>query len=102
MNLRRFFSRSWPIIIGFVILAYFSYHALTGERGILKYWDIQEKIEEKDFTLLQLREKREVLQQKIKRLHPKSIDMDFLEEKAIEILNYFHPAHVLIVDGDTE
>lgn len=97
MELRRFFYRFWPIIVGASIFLYFAYHGFSGERGVLKYWTIQKELDEKEFELLQLQTARKYLEEKVNRLHPKSIDLDFLEEQAMHILNFFHENHVIVI-----
>lgn len=97
MDLRRFFYRFWPIIVGLSIFAYFAYHGFSGERGILKYWAVQKDLDEKEFELLQLQNQRQTLEEKVRRLNPKRIDLDFLEEQAMIILNFFHPSHIVII-----
>jgi cell division protein FtsB len=97
MDLRRFFYRFWPIIVGLSIFVYFAYHGFSGERGVLKYWTIQHELDEKEFELLELQSQRQKLEEKIKRLNPKSIDVDFLEEQAMNVLNFFHEDHVVVI-----
>jgi cell division protein FtsB len=98
MDLRRFFYRFWPIIVGVSIFLYFAYHGFSGERRILKYWTIQRELDEKEFELLELQTRRQKLEEKIKRLNPKSIDLDFLEEQAMNILNFFHENHAVVIE----
>jgi cell division protein FtsB len=98
MDLRRFFYRFWPVIVGVSIFLYFAYHGFNGERGILKYWTIQHELDEKEFELLELQTQRQKLEEKIKRLNPKSIDLDFLEEQAMNILNFFHENHAVVIE----
>lgn len=102
MDLRRFFNRFWPIIVGLSIFSYFAYHGFSGERGILKYWTIQKELDEKEFELLQLHAQRQILEEKVRRLNPKSIDLDFLEEQAMTILNFFHPTHIIVIRKEQE
>ncbi|MDP3936218.1 MAG: septum formation initiator family protein [Alphaproteobacteria bacterium] len=97
MDLRRFFYRFWPIIVGLSIFVYFAYHGFSGERGVLKYWTIQNELDEKEFELLELQTQRQKLEEKIKRLNPKSIDLDFLEEQAMKVLNFFHKDHIVVI-----
>lgn len=98
MDLRRFILRFWPIIVGVSIFIYFAYHGFSGGRSVLKYWSIQRELDEKEFELLELQAQRERLEQKIKRLNPKSIDLDFLEEQAMNILNFFHENHAVVIE----
>ncbi len=98
MDIRRFFFRFWPIIVGVSIFVYFAYHGFSGERGVLKYWVVQHELDEKEFELLELQTQRQKLEEKIKRLNPKSIDLDFLEEQAMQILNFYHEDHSVVIN----
>jgi cell division protein FtsB len=99
MDLRRFFSRFWPVIVGISIFVYFAYHGFSGERGISKYWTLQHQLDEKEFDFIQLQAQRQALEEKVHRLHPKSIDLDFLEEQAMRGLNFFHESHTVVIDN---
>lgn len=98
MDIRRFFLRFWPLILGVSIFIYFGYHGFSGERGIFSYWGIQKQLDEKEFDLIELRQKRKAVESKVSRLNPKSIDLDFLEEQAMRELNFYHPSHFVIMD----
>lgn len=98
MDIRRFFLRYWPIILGVSIFVYFGYHGFSGERGIFSYRSIQTHLDEKEFELLELRSQRNAIEKKVKRLNPHSVDLDFLEEQAMRELNFYHPSHFVIMD----
>ena len=63
----------------------------------MKYWTIQHEVDAKEFELLELQTQRKKLEEKIKRLNPKSIDLDFLEEQAMKVLNFYHEDHVVVI-----
>jgi cell division protein FtsB len=100
MDLRRFFVRFAPLVVGFSILGYFIYHGFAGKRGILQYWIIRQQIDDAQFKLLQLREQRTNLENKIQRLHPSSLDLDFLEEQVIKSLNAIPNDALLIINEE--
>jgi cell division protein FtsB len=102
MNLRHFFYRFAPIVIGASLIFYFVYHGFAGKRGILQYWGIQQQIDDEQYKLLMLRKKSAVLEKKIKRLHPQNIDLGFLEEQVIRILHYIPQDALLVIDPDAK
>lgn len=102
MDIRRFFYKFGPVLLGISILVYFIYHGFSGGRGILNYWSVQQKVEDKLFELHTLQQKKQDLEEKVRRLHPKSIDLDFLEERAMKVLNFFHKDHIIVIQKNTE
>lgn len=97
MDIRRFFYKFGPVLLGLSILMYFAYHGLSGDRGILSYWEIKETLENKEFELDSINSKKTELEEKVKRLNPKSLDLDFLEERVMKVLNFFHKDHVVVI-----
>ncbi len=98
MDIRRFFFRSWPIILGVSVFLYFGYHGFSGDRGVFRYKSIQKELDEKEFLLIELGEQRKALERKINRLNPHRIDLDFLEEQSMRELNFYHPNHLVIMN----
>ena len=69
------------LLISLFIFVYLFYFLINGEKGVLSYYKITKKnllIEEK---LLNLEIKNNKLKDKITRLTPKNIDLDFLDEQ---------------------
>lgn len=71
-----------------MIIIYFLYHALTGERGILATLDINEKITEKKLELEVLQTERALIERKIQQLVSGSIEYDFIDELARQKLGF--------------
>jgi cell division protein FtsB len=75
-------------LIGLCLCAYFSYHAIAGERGLIRLYFMERQIvalEGKDSVLEQERDR---WQKKVVMLRPGSIDRDLLEEQARSVLGY--------------
>ena len=70
----------YKLLVLTVIVAYFLYHIVTGQRGILSTLDINEKILEKKQRLEQLHDEKGVLEYKIKVLKSKITDYDLIDE----------------------
>tara|TARA_R110002012_G_scaffold101386_1_gene240424 strand:- start:194 stop:610 length:417 start_codon:yes stop_codon:yes gene_type:complete len=75
-------------VIGCLLLGYFLFHSVEGDRGIHAWRALDSKIEAAEAKLAVLRSKRESLEKKVAMLHPDSIDRDLLTEQARRVLNY--------------
>jgi cell division protein FtsB len=75
-------------VIGCLLLGYFVFHSVEGDRGIHAWRALDSKIEIAEAKLAVLKGKRESLEKKVAMLHPDSIDRDLLTEQARRVLNY--------------
>lgn len=75
-------------VIGCLLLGYFVFHSVEGDRGIHAWRALDSKIEIAEAKLAVLKGKRESLEKKVSMLHPDSIDRDLLTEQARRVLNY--------------
>lgn len=75
-------------VIGCLLLGYFVFHSVEGDRGIHAWRALDSKIEVAEAKLAVLKGKREALEKKVAMLHPDSIDPDLLTEQARRVLNY--------------
>lgn len=74
--------------IGCLLLGYFVFHSVEGDRGIHAWLALDSKIEIAESKLAVLKGEREALEEKVAMLHPESIDRDLLTERARQVLNY--------------
>ena len=84
-------------ILGATLIAYFAYHAVQGDRGLLAWWQLRHQIEAADTELTDLRAKRESLEHKIALLSPESLDLDMLDERTRALLAYQRPGELTII-----
>lgn len=73
-------------IILVCLLSYFTFHAICGNRGILAYVALKDKIDHSFIKLYQLRARRLALERKIDLLKPNSLDLDMLDEQSRKVL----------------
>ncbi len=88
----------WPAL-GLFIVGYFAFHAVHGDRGILAWHRLDQKVAERRAELDVLRGDRRVLEHRVRLLHPDSLDLDLLDETARHILGYGHPDELIIRQG---
>ncbi len=77
-----------PPILAACVVAYFSYHALHGERGFLAWRELTQDLAEARATEARLAEARAQLERRVGLLRPDHLDPDLLEERANALLGY--------------
>lgn len=75
-------------VTGCLLLGYFVFHSIEGDRGIHAWRALGSKIEVAESKLAVLEGEREALEKKVAMLHPENIDRDLLTERARQVLNY--------------
>jgi cell division protein FtsB len=82
--------------VGACIVAYFVYYAVHGDRGILAKHQIEGQIAEAKRMLAEVKDERTRLEIRADRLRTDRLDVDLLEERAREMLNFAHPRDVVV------
>ena len=77
-------------IIGALLLGYFSYYAVEGERGLIAYLSLTQEIRKATITRDLIHGEWEALDKRVGLLRPNSIDPDMLEERALLMLGLGH------------
>ena len=85
-----------PQVAAALAVAYFAYHAIEGERGVLAYVKLSDELESAQLIAGQVAEERAELEHRVDLLSPDSLDPDMLEERARTLLNYGHPDEKVI------
>jgi cell division protein FtsB len=78
-------------LFGAAAIAYFGYHAVQGDRGLIAWWNLRYEIEKTDIALAEVGAERQVLEHRVSLLRPESLDPDMLEERARVMLGFVHP-----------
>lgn len=86
-------------LLGAAIMAYFTYHAMQGDRGLIAWWNLRYEIEQVDAELSQVASRKEILEHRVSLLRPESLDRDMLEERARLMLGAIHPKDVIVPDA---
>ena len=85
-------------VLGILMVTYFGYHAVNGDRGLMAWWTLRQHIEVASTSLNTITDKRKSLEQRVRLLHPDSLDPDMLEERARVMLNFGHIDDVVVLD----
>ncbi|MCB2101723.1 MAG: septum formation initiator family protein [Rhodobacterales bacterium] len=83
--------------IGICAAAYFAYHGVNGDRGLVALTQVSQKVEAARRERDDLRRRREALEARVGRLSPRGLDLDLLDERARIMLNYGHPDDIVIL-----
>lgn len=67
--------------LGTAFFVYLVYHLVSGQNGLLSYYKLQKKLEETRIEHSKEFESRNMLENKVKRLYPNSLDADLLDEQ---------------------
>jgi len=83
-------------VLGAAVMAYFAYHAVQGDRGLIAWWNLRYEIERADLDLARVTSEKEALEHRVALLRPESLDRDMLEERARMMLGAIHPDDVIV------
>ena len=87
-------------VIAFTVMAYFIFHSVEGERGLLTYWSMQDRVREIANVLDETTAQRKALEQHVISLRSTHLDPDLLDERARAMLNAAHPDDLIIFHHD--
>ncbi len=77
-----------PTLLLVVILVYFSYHAISGDRGVLAYIKLSQKIEQTRAELDIVHAERVKYERNVRLMRDESLDLDLLDEQSRRLLGY--------------
>lgn len=84
-----------------LVVAYFAYGTVQGDRGLLSYLSLAQEIDRARATRDDLRETREALEWRVTLLRPDSLDLDLLEERARTVLDYVREDDFIVLLPDS-
>ena len=83
-----------------LVIAYFGYHLVEGERGLSAYARLGHDLVRVEAQYREVKAVRERLEARVDLLHPSHIDADMLDERARIVLGVAHPDEVIIYPGE--
>ena len=86
-------------VLGVCAVGYFAYHVVHGDRGLIAWWNIKQRVTAAKAILAETRGKRETLEHRVQLMNPGSLDPDMLEERARLMLNYGYSNDIVILEG---
>ena len=85
-------------VLGVCAIVYFAYHGVHGDRGLIAWWKIKQRVAAAKLALAQSENERDRLEKRVRLLNPGSLDPDMLEERARVMLNYGHTDDLVILE----
>ncbi len=86
-------------VLGGLLIAYFAYHAIEGQHGVLAWAEMNKRIAVAEKVVAGLEEERRILEHRVSLLHPDNIDPDFLEERARLLLGMVREDELVVTMG---
>ncbi len=84
-------------VLAICAAGYFAYHAIHGDRGLLAWLSLKQRVTEAQGELDEVSEQRREFEHRVRLLRPDSLDPDLLEERARIMLNYGHDDDIVIM-----
>lgn len=91
------FSAIITSLIFIMALVYFTYHAISGERGLLAMIELNQKVEQSKKQLDSVLSEKVTIEHKVKLLSDASIDLDMLDEQARRHLGYAKEGEIVLI-----
>ncbi|MGB8275463.1 MAG: septum formation initiator family protein [Alphaproteobacteria bacterium] len=84
-------------LLSIMVVGYFGYHAVQGDRGLIAWWQVTQQIKQAEATEARLKGERSVLEHRVSLLSAQHLDPDLLDERARVMLNLARPDEVVIL-----
>jgi cell division protein FtsB len=84
--------------IGMCLIAYFSYHAVQGELGLLSYLRLERQIGALEAEAAAVAAERAALEHRVTLMSPDGVDPDLLDELSRYELGFAHPDDIVILN----
>ena len=97
-SLRRRIRRVFVSFLGVSATFYFVFHVFHGDRGLIAWAQLRQQVVEVETMAKDMATERRYLENKVRLLHPESLDPDMLDERARLMLNFGHPDELIILD----
>ena len=80
------------------IILYFSYYALFGGKGVVRYFQLKKELQKKELAKELLENKMNEKQHLVNGMGLESLDLDLLDEEARKNLGYANKDEIVIYD----
>ena len=99
-NLQRLSQKALAPFMVLSVMGYFIYHSIQGDRGILAWMQLQERLLHIQSELNEITQARQDLEEKVHDLRPESINRDLLDQQVRLQLGYTRPDEIVILRLD--
>ena len=84
-------------LVTFFIFIYLVYFFIYGQRGLLQYFYLTKQSQEYSQKLAKLTQENDYFSDRIKRLQPNTVDLDFLDEQVRKKLGLIDKNEIVII-----
>lgn len=81
----------------FLLIIYFTYHSISGERGVMAYIKLKKQLVIRSEMLLELQTQRKKLDASVRLINPKTLDKDMVDELARRELGLIGKDEVMLI-----
>lgn len=92
-------SSSGFLLIIILTFIYFSFYAIKGDRGFVRYIQLTEEVSDARLISKKYAAEKAEWEEKVKLLSSDSLDLDMLDERARVVLNMVGPKEFVILDN---
>ena len=97
MSHSQLFRENILALIGICLCIYFSYHAILGNRSLVKLYSLEKQIETMSQEKTAHIFTKDSLQKKVVMMRPGSVNKDLLEEQARVVLGYRQSEEIVLL-----
>ena len=87
----------FSFLITFFIFLYLVYFLVYGQRGLLQYFYLSKQNQQYNEKLFQLTSENQYMSNRIKKLQPNTVDLDFLDEQVRKKLGFIDKNEIVII-----
>ena len=88
----------FSFLFTFFLFIYLLYFLINGDRGILQYFKLKNLNQIYEYKLTDLQKKNDLYLDRIKRLQPNTIDLDYLDETFRKVTGFTSDNETVIID----
>lgn len=96
-SIRRLAGQGLGPMIGAAAVAYFAFHMVQGDRGLLAWWQLRQEITKAEAVHQTVAARKKDLENRVALMQPQALDRDILEERARVMLNMGYPGERVIL-----
>ncbi len=83
-------------VTGSLLLFYFLFITVFGEKGLIKYFELKKQIKSKEIVKFELQNKIKTKKAMVNGMDPENLDLDLVDEESRKVLGYVGKNEVVI------
>jgi len=89
-------------VLGVCAIGYFAFHVVHGDRGLIAWWKVKQRVSAAKQALAASQAERQTLERRVRLMEPGSLDPDMIEERARLMINYGHEDDIVILEDQNQ